>query len=687
MLSCAAMKRLPFFFLLVLLLPLLLQAQPLSQPVLALGADTTYLPARGAMTLLRDPNGSMTPAQALLASGWRKLPNSVSEGYTADVVWLHLEINRTADAPRDWVLRFTNALLDDVRFYRQDADGVWTPLHSGEDVGRANWLMDERGVVLPIRVKNPGPETWLVRLKTKNAMATDLEIWTSIAFNDFSRREYLYYGLYFGCYLLLILFHTLFWRMTGEALSGWYLLYVWFNAMNEVMTVALPQQLFNMPVTISDPLLGLSICISLTVGAHFSSLQLELPTLWPRFSKAVSFGTAMASAAGCALVLSGRYPDGMILVQILALLLIVGFIGMSLWLLTRGYRPARFFLLAFGIFYAGVIISFMRNLGWVPFNFWTGHASAIGAFLHMLLMSLRLNLRYNGLRRDKEMAQSEMVRAVRQLNDGLEHQVAKRTVALQQEIARRELLELELRDALEVERRTREEQKDFVAMVSHEFRTPLAIINTTAQQIAKNLDAVREKTLVRCQNLRNAAQRMAALVDEYLTADRMDTGIAAFRPERCDLGALIDGVLDEWPHERVQRSLQALPPQFVCDKGLLRVALRNLLTNADRHAPEGRPILVHAGVQDSGDIRIAVCNEGPPIADDEVPRLFQKYFRGRIAQHLPGAGLGLYLVQRIATMHAGEVKLENAGHHGTLIFSLLLPERNGLSGAAQPAAS
>jgi len=74
-----------------------------------------------------------------------------------------------------------------------------------------------------------------------------------------------------------------------------------------------------------------------------------LPTLWPRFSKAVSFGTAMASAAGCALVLSGRYPDGMILVQILALLLIVGFIGMSLWLLTRGYRPARFFLLAFGI--------------------------------------------------------------------------------------------------------------------------------------------------------------------------------------------------------------------------------------------------------------------------------------------------------------------------------------------------
>ena len=131
MLSCAAMKRLPFFFLLLLLLPLLLQAQPLSQPVLALHADTTYLPARGALTLLRDGNGSMTPEQALVASGWRTLPNSVSEGYTADAVWLRLEIDRAADAPKDWVLRFTNALLDDVRFYRQGRDGSWMVTSDG----------------------------------------------------------------------------------------------------------------------------------------------------------------------------------------------------------------------------------------------------------------------------------------------------------------------------------------------------------------------------------------------------------------------------------------------------------------------------------------------------------------------------------------------------------------------------
>ena len=120
----------------------------------------------------------------------------------------------------------------------------------------------------------------------------------------------------------------------------------------------------------------------------------------------------------------------------------------------------------------------------------------------MMLMSLRLNRRYAELRRAKDRAQAEAVRAVRALNERLEEQVARRTLALQQEIGRRAALEGELRAALEVETRTREEQQDFVAMVSNEFHTPLAIINTTAQQFARNTEAPREKTLQRCQNLR-----------------------------------------------------------------------------------------------------------------------------------------------------------------------------------------
>ncbi|UQV46280.1 sensor histidine kinase [Janthinobacterium lividum] len=177
----------------------------------------------------------------------------------------------------------------------------------------------------------------------------------------------------------------------------------------------------------------------------------------------------------------------------------------------------------------------------------------------------------------------------------------------------------------------------------------------------------------RCQNLREASGRMTALVDEYLSADRMETSAATFRPQPCDLRALLHAVLAEWPDGRIDASVQALPDSVVVDASLLRVALRNLLSNADRHAPQAQAIRVQAATLDDGRVQIIVSNAGEPLPADEIPRLFQKYFRGRIAQHKPGAGLGLYLVQRIAELHDGQVTLDNAGNNGTISFALRLP--------------
>lgn len=671
--SCLAMKiLLALCLLFATLFPRTAAAAPVPAPLL-LPASGQPVSASGHLQMLRDATGRLGPDAALAAPGWRTLPGAVSAGYTQDAVWLRLDVARAAAAPDEWVLRFSNAVLDDVRLYRWDAAGHWILQEAGADVARSNWPIDARQVVFPLRLQADTPQRWLVRLHSKKAMSTELTLLPSETFDDVSRREYLYYGLQFGTYLLLILFHIFFWRMTREAHSGWYLLYVLTNATTEALTIAIPQQIFNMPNWLSDPMLGVSMAMSIAVGARFSTLQLELPALSPRFSRVVVGLTAAAALCGALLVLHGDYAAGVLVVQMTALPLIVLFIALASWLALRGHRPAHAFLFIFGIFYAGVVISFLRNMAIVPPNFWTNHAATLGAFVHMMLMSLRLNRRYAELRRAKDRAQAEAVSAVRALNERLEEQVALRTVALRQEIGRRAALEGELRAALEVETRTREEQQDFVAMVSHEFHTPLAIINTTAQQIARNADAPREKTLQRCQNLREASGRMTALVDEYLSADRMETSAATFRPLPCDLPALLTAVLAEWPPGRIEASVQALPASAVVDASLLRVALRNLLSNADRHAPQALAIRVQAGTLEDGHVQIAVSNDGEPLPADEIPRLFQKYFRGRIAQHKPGAGLGLYLVQRIAALHGGQVTLASAGNDGTISFVLRLP--------------
>lgn len=662
---------LAIFLLFTALHPLAARAAP---PAPLLLPDTgQQVSASGHMLLLRDPQGQLGPAAALASPGWRALPGAVSAGYTDDVLWLLLDVRRGADAPDDWVLRFSNAVLDSVRLYRLDGEGHWSLQEAGAAIARDDWPVDARQVVFPLRLNAGTTERWLVRLHSKKSMSTELSVWPRAAFDESSRREYLYYGLQFGTYLLLILFHIFFWRMTREAHSGWYLLYVCTSATTEAFTIAIPQQIFAMPNWLSDPIVGMSLCMSLAVGTRFSSLQLELPELLPRVTRWLAWISCVVAVAGACLVLRGKYGTGVLAVQYTALPLIVLFIGTASWLSWRGHRSARAFLLIFGIFYAGAIISFLRNMGVLPPNFWTNHAATLGAFVHMMLMSLRLNRRYADLRRAKDLAQAEAVRAVRALNERLEEQVLLRTAALQQEIGRRAALEGELREALAVETRTREEQQDFVAMVSHEFHTPLAIINTTAQQIARNPAAVWEKTLQRCQNLREASGRMTALVDEYLSADRMETSAATFRPQSCDPRKLIGAVLAEWPEGRVEAHWGVLPAQLQCDPGLLRVALRNLLSNADRHAPQVSAIRVQATMHGDAGLQVTVSNEGDPLPADEIPRLFQKYFRGRIAQHKPGAGLGLYLVQRIAELHGGKVMLDSAGMDGVISFSLQLP--------------
>ena len=89
--------------------------------------------------------------------------------------------------------------------------------------------------------------------------------------------------------------------------------------------------------------------------------------------------------------------------------------------------------------------------------------------------------------------------------------------------------------------------------------------------------------------------------------------------------------------------------------------------------PCGRAIVLDVVPADTGGLDIRVSNPGDAIPHDEVPRLFEKYFRGRQAARSPGAGLGLYLVHQIAELHRGHARLDSAGRDGHVRFSLALP--------------
>ena len=650
---------LAFLLSLVLLTPLA-QAQTVS-----LTATQTHVDLGGKMAWLKDDGGQLGINEVAIARAFKPLAGELNLGFTPAAIWLRMEVVRTGSAPRQWLLEVTNPLHDDIRLYTQTSDGSFTERRSGDHLARELWEMDYRHGVFKLDFDTDAPKTVWLRLQSRNSLSSQVLLWQAEAFHQAVQVETLVYGLFFGVYLTILVFHLFFWRWTREPVGGWYAFYVASNGMIALLTVGYFQQYSRWSGSVTDAVLGVLICSALWSTTLFAVTQLDLGSVMPRTRRALVNSSATLSALFIALALVVGYPAGVLPSQLVALVWGVLLLVIPLWLWRRGHAPARFFALAFGVFLAGSVLRFLRTLGLMEPSVLTDYSYQIGSIIHMLMMSLAITGRYNVMKRERLAAQIT-------LNTSLENQVNQRTVLLATEIDRRAKLEIDLRHALAVEQQARQQQRDFVAMVSHEFRTPLAIINTSVHHVAQSLEASQARTLERCGNIKDSVARMTDLMDDYLSLDRMEDASHILQLGTCDIAEVVSGVLSEWPTELIQLSKTDLPETLLCDWKLVQVAVHNLVANGLRHSPVGAPLQIALSGQADGGVNMEIKDAGSGIPNDEIGRIFEKYFRGRGAQGKPGAGLGLYIVQHIARLHGGSVSVHSRPGQGST-FVLTLP--------------
>lgn len=654
--------------LLCLLLFALTSIHARAQAPLVLSPEMTRVDLAPHLSLLRDASGRMGVAEAADSPDWHSLSGTFNLGFTPDALWLRVRIERPAASPRQWILEVNNAVLDDVRLYQRTAAGTWEAHRAGEDVPRDQWDLSYRNPVFRIDLAETNPQTLWLRITSRNSISAQIRLWRPAAFGEASRRESLAYGLLLGIYIAIITLHLLFWRSTRSAVNGWYALYVMDSFLHIALSFGYLQLYTGMPGRISDMALSLLICVSLWIGATMSTGVLELAPRMPRTARWLVRSMAVLSALTALLSLTVSYAAGVAPAQILAFIEVAVLMVISLRLLMQHHRPAAIFLAAFGLYFTGIVLRVARNFMLLPPNLLTDNSFQIGAIAHMVVISLAIIYRYNSLKETAEQAQAEALRLKVKRAEELEEEVAARTRSLTAEIARREQLEADLRRSLEVEKLARQEQRDFVEMASHEFRTPLTIIDTSVQRIAGSESAA--VTQERCRNIREATRRMIRLMDEFLSLERMDGDLAAFTAVDEDAAAIVRGAAAEWDRGCIDVACADLPQRLVCDAGLLRIALRNLLANAVRHSPEGVPVRFQVQGRTDGGVDFVITDAGGGIPADEMPRLFQKYFRGRGAQDKPGAGLGLYLVERIAKLHGGTVAVTSSATGSRFVLSV-----------------
>jgi len=230
-------------------------------------------------------------------------------------------------------------------------------------------------------------------------------------------------------------------------------------------------------------------------------------------------------------------------------------------------------------------------------------------------------------------------------------------------------------------------KSDFVANVTHELKTPLALIRMYGETLESGLvnDDVQRQQFVTI--IRRESERLTHLINNVLDFGRIDSGAKAYTLVRDDLVSVVRDALDAYRYfldragMAVEADLPGEPVSMRLDRDAIAQALVNLLHNALKYGADGRHVWVCVR-RDGTDVLVAVTDRGPGIPGDELDRIFEKYHRvGGGTAAVQGSGLGLAIVKHTVEGHGGRVEVDSALGRGST-FTMRLPcEPDGSAGA------
>jgi len=239
-------------------------------------------------------------------------------------------------------------------------------------------------------------------------------------------------------------------------------------------------------------------------------------------------------------------------------------------------------------------------------------------------------------------------------------------------ITERKRAEEELQKALNRERELSRLRSAFVSLVSHEFRTPIGVIHSSAEileRYAERLDSGSRREHLKA--IQSHAWRMAELMEGVLVFGRADANRLEYQPREFDLATACRGWVEELGRATDHRcSLRlevapALPPAYG-DAALLRHVVVNLLSNAVKYSPAGAEVIL--ALERQGELAILrVQDRGIGIPAADRARLFQAFERGSNTGPIPGTGLGLVVIRRCLDLQAGGIEIESAENSGTTV--------------------
>jgi len=573
-----------------------------------------------------DPGGQADIAQVSApdsAARFTPLKHNLSAGYTRNVHWLRFEVQ--APVPGEWWLEIQPSMLDDLRLYEPLQAG-FRERHMGDTLPFSQREVTYRGFVFRLDLPDRVPHTFYLRVQTTSTSLVLLNLWQPRDFYAAVNAENALFGFYYGFVALVLLLCLGVWLWLRDALFGWFSLHV-FSALLLYLGVNgfIGEYVFPHSPHLANLWIGACVFFSMSVSAPFVRriLRVEAHHTFYLFMVRLMLWLPLLLSLS---LFTNHYTEAMRL----AMMMMLGMAGVSLWrafeLWRAGWEESPYILVGVVITLLGGVLAVVSLLGFNPGNFFLASVRQVTGLSSMFAMFLALAVRFSAMREASREAQERARQAEREAVSAREAHV---------------------------------EQGRFIAMLSHELKTPLAVIDGATQSLQRLNREGDVEMARRHARIRDAVARINRLVEQFLATDRFDHADLGPRSIEFDLAALLQQCATAHAESLARVRLHA-PASLYCmaDPALVRVALTNLLDNALKYSPEHAEVLLSARACTEGGvegIEITVTDAGRGVPQALGERLFARYVRGDNARGVSGAGLGLYLVRRIAEVHGGTI--------------------------------
>ena len=592
------------------------------------------------MAVLEGGAGVETIASVASADStrFRSLPHGYFGGYSYQSHWLRFTLNAPAG---EWWLSMLPSFLDDLRLYVPDPDhpGSFLERRSGDHLPFTQREENYRGFVFKLQKTQAQPLVVYLRLQTSSSSRLLARISSPEAFHAAMSVEYSVLMGILGATLGVLLISLNSWLWLRENLSFWSVAYL----VNLVFTFAaqdgfITQYLLPSSPAAGDAMVSLAALSTFGVGAAFFRRLFEIApqqrvAFWIyRFATWWPLPAVLALAAG--------YVREVMFTQSLLLLAMM---PLSIWLsfrLWRKHNPVGAMLLIVNLMGVAAALSLGLSLtGLLQVEVIAGYATQVIALGSGIVLHLVIGVRLREMNKQTELAQRMGLR-LRLLRE--KAQLAQKRAHLQSQTLR--------------------QQTEFFAMLSHELKTPLAMIDGSVQSL-ELLTPQHPSIERRHERIRRAVARINDLLQKFLVHSHLDRRNPPLRKRVLQLDTLVTDAVAGFAETSTRIALDLAPElRLEGDQDLLKVMISNLIDNALKYSPPDSVVSVCL-YNEAESALLEVTDHGSGVAPELRARLFESYVRGETVGDIPGAGLGLHLVRKIARLHGGEVHLLDAPLH------------------------